>query len=555
MEEFESGSRPVEAISTSTAGFIGLAAKGELCGAPMLVTSFADYQRRFGGLLDELTFGEYRYMPLAVEQFFANGGSRAFVMRVAPSDAECATASRGSVLFRARSEGCWGNSVTVTVSDVSKTRVQVVEALDDGTYRVKSLSGLAVGDVVSFDKEYNRVVKITGNLVTFEKPFAGEVVDTGLVPKRYVCTVEANISVNWEGEVENYEFVSLNPASGNYIEKRFAKSVLLAVSVQSQSGCGSVVEALGGERLAKSFFTLGGGLDGSVDTINAATYIGRDNGPGQRTGLAAFIENSYVNIMAIPGITLPDVVVSLVAHCENAGSRFAVLDVPRDTVKVDEVARYRELVDSTYAAFYHPWIQVFDQVAQKPVFIPPSGAVMGVYARSDTARGVHKAPANETVATSALSCAYNQGEQDILNPLGVNLIRAFPGQGIRIWGARTASSNAAFKYVNVRRLFIFLEESIKASTNWVVFEPNDEALWGRVQRTIEGFLTTMWRAGALMGTSPAEAFYVDVSRNTMTEDDIGNGRLICVIGVAPSKPAEFVVFRITQLANQSSTAE
>ena len=171
---------------------------------------------------------------------------------------------------------------------------------------------------------------------------------------------------------------------------------------------------------------------------------------------------------------------------------------------------------------------------------------MGVYSRTDIERGVHKAPANETVACTGLKVNYTQAEQDILNPEGINLIRILPGQGIRVWGARTASSNSAFKYVNVRRLFIYVEESIKNNTNWVVFEPNDTTLWNRVSVTISSFLTTMWRNGMLAGGSPSEAFFVDIGPNTMTRDDINNGRLICNVGIAPSKPAEFVIFRVTQ---------
>lgn len=189
---------------------------------------------------------------------------------------------------------------------------------------------------------------------------------------------------------------------------------------------------------------------------------------------------------------------------------------------------------------------MFDRSSNKAGFIPPSGAIMGVYSRTDIERGVHKAPANETVACTGLKVNYTQAEQDILNPEGINLIRILPGQGIRVWGARTASSNSAFKYVNVRRLFIYVEESIKNNTNWVVFEPNDTTLWNRVSVTISSFLTTMWRNGMLAGGSPSEAFFVDIGPNTMTRDDINNGRLICNVGIAPSKPAEFVIFRVTQ---------
>ena len=155
---------------------------------------------------------------------------------------------------------------------------------------------------------------------------------------------------------------------------------------------------------------------------------------------------------------------------------------------------------------------------------------------------MHKAPANETLSCTGLSVSYTRAEQDVLNPAGVNLIRNIPGNGIRIWGARTASSNAAFRYVNVRRLFIYIEESIRVNTSWVVFEPNDASLWSRVRLTISGFLNDVWRAGMLAGASPQESYFVDIGPSTMTQDDIRAGRLICNIGIAPSRPAEFVIF-------------
>ena len=180
---------------------------------------------------------------------------------------------------------------------------------------------------------------------------------------------------------------------------------------------------------------------------------------------------------------------------------------------------------------------------------------MGVYSRTDIARGVHKAPANEVVFCTGLKVNYTKEEQDILNPEGINLIRSIPGEGIRIWGARTASTNSAFKYVNIRRLFIFVMESIKASTNWVVFEPNDSTLWQRVSLTITSFLDGLWRTGMLSGGSPGEAYFVEIGPSTMTLDDIRNGRLICNIGIAPSRPAEFVIFRLTQHTSETGGGE
>ena len=307
------------------------------------------------------------------------------------------------------------------------------------------------------------------------------------------------------------------------------------------------------EETAVASVSFGGGSNGSVASISAADFIGTDNGAGKRTGIQSFLDNDVVSIMAVPGVTDPNVQLMLVAHCESLASRFAVLDIPRDAKKVQDVIAHRDIFDSNYAALYHPWLTVFDPLDKKNIAIPPSGSVLGIYARSDNTRGVHKAPANEVVrACVGLDCQFNKGEQDILNPKGVNLIRSFPGQGIRVWGARTASSNPSWKYINVRRLFIFIEESIKANTNWAVFEPNDEVLWVRVQRTISVFLTGLWRSGSLAGSSPEEAFFVNIGRNTMSQDDIDNGRLICVIGVAPVKPAEFVIFRISQKTSESA---
>ena len=231
----------------------------------------------------------------------------------------------------------------------------------------------------------------------------------------------------------------------------------------------------------------------------------------------------------------------------HSAGHFGLVITDQHLTAVDDILNHRNIFDSASAAMYHPWVKVFDPLTKNTAAIPPSGSVAGIYARTDNARGVWKAPANEVVsACVGLDVSYNTREQDILNPKGVNLIRSFPGQGIRVWGARTLSSNAQWKYINVKRLFIFLEESIKANTNWVVFEPNDNVLWLRVRRTIEVFLSNMWKSGAFAGGSEGEAFFVDIGENTMSKDDIDNGRLVCVIGIAPVKPAEFVIFRLTQ---------
>ena len=212
--------------------------------------------------------------------------------------------------------------------------------------------------------------------------------------------------------------------------------------------------------------------------------------------------------------------------------------------------------DSSYATMYYPWIEISDPVTDKPIKVPPSGHVAGVWARSDNTRGVHKAPANEVVL-GATSLDYNvtKGEQDTLNPNGINCIRAFPGMGIRVWGARTLSSNPSWRYINVRRLFNFVEKSIERGTQWIVFEPNEPRLWGRIQRDVGFFLRSVWRDGALFGLNPSEAYYVKCDAETNPPDVVDAGQLIVEIGIAPVKPAEFVVFRIAQYSGGAALSE
>ncbi|NEW60824.1 phage tail sheath family protein [Sulfurovum sp. bin170] len=312
-----------------------------------------------------------------------------------------------------------------------------------------------------------------------------------------------------------------------------------------------------------SFFLNGGTtafIVKSADDSDGA-IVGTDGGAGARTGLTALTDVDEVTMVMAPGVTTETVIKALIAHCELMKDRIAILDTPEDTITTTAIATYKEDAISAdgYASLYAPWyksaVEYIDtadnnKLKSQQIFIPPSGAMAGVYSRSDTGRGVHKAPANEQVRGALeLKVNYNKAEQALLNPNGINCIRAFAGRGILVWGARTTASNSLWKYINVRRLFMFLEESIDEGTQWVVFEPNDAKLWDRVKQTIINFLTTQWREGALMGSTPEEAFFVKCDRETMTQDDIDNGRLICEIGVCPVKPAEFVIFRIAQQCN------
>ena len=551
VEEYDSGASPMQGVSTSTAGFVGLAERGPVTGQPQLVTSFADYKRMYGGYLSEAAYGGARFLPYAVEQFFLNGGARAYIMRAAPADAKAGIVQAGVLTISAANPGAWAENMRVTVAPASKAKTQVL-AVDGADLTLKNADGFNPGDVVElFDgKEavYATVKSVLDRVVTLDAPCTADVADSRVGTSKYIRTCEITITARLDDMVEVYENLSLKAGALNYAPVKTAKSELIRVEVEPKADAETVVpyELCGGTG-SELVLTPAGGSNGTVLTVAAGTYLGKDDGPGKRTGLQAFLENGNVSIMAIPGVTLPEVQSALIAFCENKKSCFAILDIPMELTKTSDVANFRDMYDSTYAAMYHPWLQMYDAGSKHAAYFPPSGAMAGIYARSDNERGVHKAPANEVVrGCTGLSCSYNTGEQDILNPLGVNLIRAFPGRGIRVWGARTISSNGLWKYVNVRRLFIYVEESIKANTNWVVFEPNSEALWSRVTRTIANFLATCWRDGALAGSSPDQAFFVECGPTTMTQDDIDNGRLICQIGIAPVKPAEFVIFRITQ---------
>ncbi len=575
VEEYDSGATPMQGVSTSTAGFVGLAERGPVIGQPQLVTSFADYTRMYGGYLSKAGYGDARYLPYAVEQFFANGGSRAYIMRAVPGDAKAASLTTGVLRITAANPGAWAEKMRVTVVPSSKAKTQVF-AVDGAELTLKNADGFNAGDVVElFDGKtasYATIKNVLDKVITLDAPCTAAVADTKVGTSKYIRTCEITITAHLDDTVETYENLSLKPETLNYAPVKTAKSDLICVEVLPGKPAAAPAPAAKDDKEKKDapapaaakaagitpyelcagvgegmVLTLEGGSDGSVLNVTPDAYIGADDGPGKRTGLQAFQENGVVSILAIPGVTSPDVQAALIGYCENRKSCFAILDVPMEMKKTNDVAAFRDMYDSTYAAMYHPWLQMFDAGAKRADYFPPSGAMAGIYARSDNSRGVHKAPANEVVrGCTGLSCNYNVGEQDILNPIGVNLIRALPGQGIRVWGARTISSNGLWKYLNVRRLFIFIEESIKANTNWVVFEPNSETLWSRVTRTIETFLATCWRDGALAGTSPEQAYFVECGPTTMTQDDIDNGRLICQIGIAPVKPAEFVIFRITQ---------
>ena len=301
--------------------------------------------------------------------------------------------------------------------------------------------------------------------------------------------------------------------------------------------------------------------------VTAKTFIGSAD---KRTGLGGLEAVDEVTMVAIPDLMaayerddlseedVKAVQNAMLSHCEKMKYRFAILD-PLPGLSPQDVKSWRMEkagYDSKYGALYYPWISVSNPLGEGSMMIPPSGHMAGIYARSDAERGVHKAPANEVVRGAiGLELQITKGEQDVLNPIGVNCIRAFPGRGVRVWGARTLSSDPAWRYINVRRLFNYVEASIELGTQWVVFEPNDVDLWERVKRDITAFLTLVWRDGALFGNTPSEAFYVKCDEELNPPEVRDAGMLIIEVGLAPVKPAEFVIFRISQWQGGGEVSE
>jgi phage tail sheath protein FI len=299
---------------------------------------------------------------------------------------------------------------------------------------------------------------------------------------------------------------------------------------------------------------LEGGHDGRRPGVTE--YAGAaDPTLGWSLGLRQFEDIEDISMVAAPGSTwnyanarndANGVMGLLIAHAEFMRYRVALLDAG-DNLSISEVRGLRAKLDSKHAALYYPWVTVLDPVTRSERQLPPSGFVAGICARNDAERGVWKAPANEVVRLAVgFEQMLNRGQQEVLNPEGINCFRSFEGRGMRLWGARTISSDPEWKYLNVRRYFAYLERSIDKGTQWAVFEPNGDALWANVRRTIEDFLLNEWQSGALLGDKPEKAFFVRCDRSTMTQNDLDNGRLICLVGVAPLKPAEFVIFRIGQ---------
>ncbi|MDH3445811.1 MAG: phage tail sheath subtilisin-like domain-containing protein, partial [Deltaproteobacteria bacterium] len=442
----------------------------------------------------------------------------------------------------------------------------VIDPANPNIINVQNASQLYAGAIVELDtgtaKEEFTVDSVSGDAVTLSGNPAGNYFEdyrVRLIEGEVSAQYRRNHIVVDEEIFSNLRFV--DDGGPNYIVRHINTESDLIDLMAGADFSGSVSQiaelpiipapAVGPVR-------FWGDLTGGRDNLNGLTvddFVGVEGGSEGSTGIQSLEYIDEVSICLAPGMWSSTIQSSLITHCETLKDRFAILDPP-DDLEIEGIREFREPIDTKYAALYYPWLTLRDPLLKRDVNLAPSGHMAGLYARVDNERGVHKAPANEVVRGIRFKNGFvrdvSKREQDLLNPRNINALRAFPGRGQRVWGARTLSSDASWKYINVRRLFIYVEESIDEGTQWVVFEPNDEPLWARVRATISNFLLTVWRSGALEGTKPEEAFFVKCDLTTMTQADIDNGRLICVIGIAPVKPAEFVIFRIQQKTREAT---
>ncbi|MFD1565131.1 phage tail sheath family protein [Haloarchaeobius amylolyticus] len=558
VEEVDSGTKSVEGVSTSTAGFLGETERGPV--EPTLVTSVSEFKRTFG------SSPQSSNLDVAVDGFFKNGGSRCYVGRVAaaePTDVATTTLvdeDRNDVItVKAIGPGAWGSSIAAIVDDGENDYFDLT--LRYWSCDIEAVSKPAsdqpdpapdieeVYEDMSADPESSQFYEkqIPGSvLVDLEQQGDGRPAD-GLswlsreVPDEYADGGLIEVG----GESEPAAYVPDDLEDRDYTELQGIAKPFDIDASQSQEELQADLEAIrSGEMEVEVDVVSDLSAAPETEEVALSDYEGV-NEPGMRTGLAAFRELDDISLVCVPDENdIEGLTEAVVAHCENMGERFAILQAPQNAGAVSEI---ETPVDSSYAAYYYPWVEAADPSTNRTKLVPPGGHVAGIFARSDVEHGVHKAPANEVVqGILGVQHTITKGEQDVLNPKGVNCIRSFQGRGIRLWGARTTASDPSWKYVNVRRLFLYIEQSIDEGTQWAVFEPNDEDLWARVRQSAENFLTTVWRDGGLQGSTADEAFYVKCGEETMTQDDIDNGRLIVEIGIAPVKPAEFVVFRISQ---------
>lgn len=615
VEETSFRQKTIEGVSTSTTAFVGPTRFGPENGEPSLLTSFSEFERIYGGL-DQLVFdGEeptHNYLAHAVRAYFEEGGRRLYIARVVDSSAARASASISdspSVMrFEARHPGAAGN---FNVTLIFKTGENILgEAPRDPTLPLSSdtvpiLRGVRAGDLVLaaeagspigqrelyLVEDFIDAGRHTHSLRPADSVSPNTAIALNQFSTVHLLTVSVLTSAmgrfgdqqSWEDlnfradHAESF-FTVFQPSPANLRTELY---VPLIADLDPNNRAEAVADLLDLESLANSSeaspavtILMGLNRDGSTDAERSARiflrngtdgdrltgtdYIGSEDHP--KSGISALEDLEEISIIAAPGSshsdggdTGADVRRLLISHCERMRYRVAVLDSVSGHL-ISEVRADRSSIDTTRAGLYYPWVEIADPITETDIVLPPSGFVAGIFARNDIERGVHKAPANEVLRLAkSLELNINKAQQEVLNPDGINVLRFFEGRGYRVWGARTATSDPEWKYMNVRRYFAYLERSIERGTQWAVFENNGRTLWSNIQSTIADFLFTEWKEDRLAGATPEEAFFVRCDRSTMTQNDIDNGRMICLIGVAPLKPAEFVIFRIGQktLNNES----
>jgi phage tail sheath protein FI len=499
VEEVPSSSKPIEGVGTSVAAFVGLAPGGPI-NTPMRISNWTQFSKLYGDPEnpDNGPFMEGAYLAHAVYGYFLNGGGLCWIVRVGDD-----------------ANGSTPRAMLPASADKS------VEA-----FRAVALEG----------------VKDTVKVELTEEPGTPGAEGKDATEPSYKVVVTSGT------EREEYEGLSLKKGRSNIATKVNAGSKLIKIE---ETGA-SLPE---GQRTpAAGSYTLSAPAQ-SADDLKPTHFEGD---VATRRGMGSLAAVDEITMVIMPDLmTLGDEAAQrdlqgkMIAHCESMGDRMAILDAPLGMLP-QEVLEWRMTTagyDSKMAALYYPWIEVMDPLTNRPMTVPPSGHVAGVWARTDNTRGVHKAPANEVImGANGLSFQVTQAEQGGLNKVGINCIRSFPGRGVRIWGARTLSSDPEWRYINVRRLFNYVAESIMEGTQWSVFEPNDQRLWAALQINVSNFLRRVWRDGALFGASPDEAFFVKCDAETNPPEVIEAGQVICEIGIAPVKPAEFVIFRLSQFA-------
>jgi phage tail sheath protein FI len=587
VEEVSFRAPSIEGVSTTTTAFIGPTLTGPVAGMPYggasgttpvvtgaqsggvpeLLTSYGDFENIYGGYGSLMLGSTLRpnYMAMAVKAFFDNGGSMLYVSRVYANKtgetgvaASSGTPGSGTVVVAARFPGALCNSaflgVPVTVT-LNFSKISNVNSLPPG-----SLLGVSVTTVGTAPTLYSN-----GATNTFMSNATTSVALPASQPNLYLLTLKVT-AIGANGQLMVYDNLGLDPNHPNYIGNVLGVNPprhIDALQNQFYFNIGSglntapllyaalfstnwAVPATGAAPVVSLNFTLANGDDGAEPNGNDYTKPLQYCEP---------LEN--VAIVAAPGFSVfsanADITQALIIHVSRRRAyRVAILDTPPNQVASDNET-IRAQFDSSYVGLYVPWVVTSNPLAQNgtavpaEITVPPSGFMAGIYARNDVQNSVAKAPANEVVLGAVdLERHIGFGEQEVLNPLGINCLRFFPDRGYRVWGARTASSDSELKYINVRRYLIYLEHSIDNGTQWAVFENNGPTLWARVKDSIDSFLNNEFAQGNLLGSSPSDAYFVRCDRTTMTQNNLDNGQLICLIGVALLKPAEFVIFRIGQ---------